>query len=333
MSFFLRKLFLFITIGLIPIAALLILYILSDPFKVLYNYSGFSNYRVTPNTEYISYETFKYHNPSEHYNSFIFGSSRTKAFKTASWKKYLYSSARPFIFNASAESLNGIYQKINFLDRNHYPINNALIILCPDYLFYDAEHKEGYLFIKNPALNGESKLKYQFQFFKAFLNPVFLSSYIPYLATKQYRPYMHGYIENRTVLIDSITNEIIFKEAEEELKENPDKYYADRKELFYERKGEKRDSVTYINQGNEAIFRKIRTILEKHHTNYKIVISPLYDEIKFNIKDQQILEKIFGIHLYDFSGKNEFSESRFNFYESSHYRPNVGDKILEIIYK
>jgi hypothetical protein len=333
MQQFLRKLLQFTAIGMTPVMMLFVLYLITDPFKTLRTYSGFSNYRVTPNTEYISFETFRYHNPEEHYNSFVFGSSRTKAFKTASWKKYLDSTAKPFIFNASAESLNGIYQKINFLNRNHYPIRNALIILCPDYLFYDAEHKEGYLFIKNPALNGESKLKYQFQFFKAFLNPVFLSSYIPYLITKQYRPYMHGYIENRTVLIDSITNEIVFKEAEDELKSKPQKYYAERKELFYERNGETRDSVSHINKENEAILLEIRTILEQNHTNYKVVISPLYDEIKFNIKDQQMLEEIFGVHLYDFSGKNAFSESKFNFYESSHYRPDVGDKILEEIYK
>lgn len=333
MQQFLKKLLQFSIIGMIPVVVLLVLYLALDPFKTLRTYPGFSNYRVTPNTEYISFETFKYHNPTEHYNSFIFGSSRTKAFKVASWKKYLDPTAKPFIFNASAESLNGLYQKISFLDRNHYPIKNALVILCPDYLFYDAEHKEGYLFIKNPALNGESKFAYQFQFFKAFLNPVFLSSYIPFLITKQYKPYMHGYIENRTVLIDSITNEIVFKEVEDELKEHPDKYYADRKDLFYQRTGETRDSLSYINKANEAILWDIRAILEKNHTNYKVIISPLYDEIKFNPKDQKILENIFGTNLYDFSGENEFSESRFNFYESSHYRPNVGDKILEEIYK
>jgi len=330
---FLKKLLQFTVIGMIPVIVLFVLYLLLDPFKVLRTYSGFSNYRVTPNTEYISFSTFEYHNPTEHYNAFIFGSSRTKAFKTASWKKYLDSTARPFIFNASGESLNGIYQKISFLDRNHYPIKNALIILCKDYLFYDAEHKEGYLFIKNPALNGANKAAYQFQFFKAFLNPAFLSSYVPYLVTKQYRPYMHGYIENRTVLIDSITNEIVFKEVEDELKTDPGKYYSDRKKLFYERSGETRDTVSYIDATNKATFLKIRAILEKNNTNYKVVISPLYDEVKFNLKDQQILEDIFGSHLYDFSGKNEFSGSKFNFYESSHYRPNVGDKILEAIYE
>lgn len=315
-----------------PVVALLALYIKLDPFKTLYSYSGFSDYRVTPNTEYISYETFRHHNPTQHYNSFIFGSSRTKAFKTASWKKYLDSTAKPFIFNASAESLNGIYQKISFLDNHHYPIKNALILLCRDYLFYDAEHKEGYLFIKNPALNGSNKPAYQFQFFKAFLNPTFMSSYIPYLVTGQYKPYMHGYIENRTVLIDSMTNEILFKEVEQELKENPEKYYAERKDLFYKRKGETTDTVSYIDANNEATLLKIKAILEKNKTNYKVIISPLYEEIKFSTRDEQMLERIFGSHLYDFSGKNNLSESRFNFYESSHYRPNVGDSILKKIY-
>jgi hypothetical protein len=47
----------------------------------------------------------------------------------------------------------------------------------------------------------------------------------------------------------------------------------------------------------------------------------------------QILKGLFGENLYDFSGKNAFTEDKYNFYESSHYRKKVGDGIMAIIYK
>ncbi|MDP4115874.1 MAG: hypothetical protein Q8903_07050 [Bacteroidota bacterium] len=77
----------------------------------------------------------------------------------------------------------------------------------------------------------------------------------------------------------------------------------------------------------------VKRILIKNKSNYRVVISPLYDQIKFSDKDMNILMSVFGDKLFDFSGKNKFTESMTNYYEASHYRPIVGDSILSIIYK
>lgn len=332
MQHFLKKLLKFSVAGIISAGLLFVLYVYTDPFKTLYSYSNCSNYYVTPNRENISYNNFICHNPQNQYNAFIFGSSRTKAFRTESWKKYLPADAKPYLFDASAESLNGICQKLQFLDEHHYPLQHVLIILCEDVLFYDAELKDGYLFIKNPALAGTSKFKYQWEFFKAFVNPSFLSSYVPFLIQRTYKPYMSRYIEDRHIYIDTITNEMSIAEEEYELLHTPKSYYEKRKHMFYQRIGEQTDTISYLTGERAKILQKIHALLKKNHTDYKVVISPLYNQRKFSTEDQCILRQTFGKNLYDYSGKNQFTSSIYNFYETSHYLPKVGDQLLREIY-
>jgi hypothetical protein len=66
---------------------------------------------------------------------------------------------------------------------------------------------------------------------------------------------------------------------------------------------------------------------------FTIVISPLNDQIRLNASDLATLQTIFGQNrVYDFSGKNAWSENCGNYYESSYYRPLIGDSILTILY-
>jgi len=287
---------------------------------------------VIPNRDVISTETFiKKHN-KYHYNSFIFGSSRTLAYTPEAWRKHLSPDASPFIFDASGESVYGIYIKLKYLDSLHIDIRNVLIVLCHDVSFSYSKNPEGHLFIKDPNLSGESALVFQSVFFKSYLEPKFLYPFYSYLITGKYQPYMKGFIENRKILYDTVTNKVRILDQESEINNNPAKYYLDRKDVFYERKDETIDRTLRINEEYQVFLKKIKNLLDKNKTQYKIVLSPLYDQIKFNNKDLSFLKNLFGPHLYDFSGKNTFTASKYNYFESSHYRPIVGDSILNIIY-
>ena len=82
---FLKNILYFSLTGIIPMLILLISgYLFYDPFKVLRHYDDYSFYYITPNRDYISTEIFINNNKNYHYNSFVFGSSRTSAFKMAS---------------------------------------------------------------------------------------------------------------------------------------------------------------------------------------------------------------------------------------------------------
>jgi hypothetical protein len=45
------------------------------------------------------------------------------------------------------------------------------------------------------------------------------------------------------------------------------------------------------------------------------------------------LQKVFGNNnVFDYSGVNDYTNSIYNYYEASHYRPVVGRQILEAVY-
>ena len=333
MKQFIKNTTTFFLLALIPLVLLTVGYLYYDPFQVLRSYRDYSNQYVISNRDYISTETFINNNDKQNYNSFIFGSSRTLGFKPSSWVKYLPKGAQPFSFDASGESIYGIYKKIKFLDSLHIKPENALIILCRDDAFAHDGNHEGHIFIKDPKTSGESALRFQLKFYKAYFNIKFLFCFYAYTFTRHYHPYMNGFIEKRKVAYDTITNGIILTDLNKELMQNTDRYYTTRADIFYERTGERKDSISRISKKHLYMLTEVKRILEKNKTNYKVVLSPLYEQIKFNDADLSLLKTLFGNRLYDFSGKNSFTDVKSNYYETNHFRPNVGDSIFQIIYK
>lgn len=333
MNKFLQETLRFSIIGVISFILILGCYIYDDTFKTLKPHENYSYPYVVPNRDFISTEMFIKNYKHYNYNSFIFGSSRTTAFKPISWSKHLKKNAKPFMFDASNESIYGIYTKLKYLDSINMSIDNVLIIMCRDVTFARATNSTEHLYIKHPIITGESTLDFQVSSFKAFLNPRFLACLLIYKTTGKFKSYMTGYIENRKITYDAVTNEMNIVEREQEITESPKEYYASRPNLFYQRDNEKIDPIIRIQKEHLFMLKEIKRILDKNKTNYKVVLSPLYEQIKFNPADLLTLKTLFNKNLYDFSGKNRFSEPKTNFYEISHYRPSVGDSIMKLLYK
>lgn len=334
MESFLKKLFVFLFIGSFPIWFLLIGYLVFDPFKVLRTYDDFSYPDVLPNRDYISTEMFLNNYKKYKYNSFVFGSSRTLAFKPESWIRNLPEGSNPYVFDASGESIYGINRKIKLIDQLGVKIDNALIILCSDVSFQRSANHQGHLYIKHPKVSGEYSYEFHKAFLEAYSNPTFLLSFYDYKLTGEFKPYMLDYLENRKITYDTLNNKMTIQDQNDELALNKEAYYEKRGAIFYHRPENLYiDTLIQINSAHKKLLFEIKEILVKHKTDYKVLISPLYDQIKFNAEDQIILASYFGERLYDFSGKNEITEEQTNYYETSHYRPIVGDSILKYIYR
>jgi len=130
-------------------------------------------------------------------------------------------------------------------------------------------------------------------------------------------------------------NELHKDGAEELLKSNPDDYYVLLEDnILYERSGIEQTAKSVIADGQKHVLIDLRDLLLSHKTDYRIVISPLYDQIKLNPDDLQFLNETFGEEkVYDFSGVNEYTNNVSNYYEYSHYRPQLCRQILKIIYQ
>ena len=321
----------FIYFCVIPLFFFIFVYIYIDPFKVIHIYKDYSYSYIAPNRDVVSTCMFKNNFRKYKYNSFVFGSSRTLAFRPKTWQSYLDKGDNIFMFDASAESITGIYMKIKYLDSLNVHLKNVLIVICRDCSF--TVNRDAHLFIKHPDISNKGYLFFHFVFFKAFLDPNFLYSLFSYKIFGCYKPFMSGYIENRKIKYDTLTNELRIIDVEKELEEDMTAYYKKNEHLFYLRSGECTDSVRRINWSYFKTLVEIKKLLSKNNTKYKIVLSPLYDQVNFKTEDLFLLRRVCAGSLYDFTGENMLTSDKFNYYESSHYRSKVGDSILKYIYK
>lgn len=338
MRIFLKKFAKFLLGIAIPLFLLFISYIYYDPFKVVNHYDSYytSNTQnlITLNRDYVSVETFLNNNPNYHYDSFIFGNSRSRFFEMNTWSSYI-NSDRCFHFDASGESLYGIYKKFEFLEERQTKINNALILF--DYsTLKETKNSKGHLFIKHWRLSNQSRIDFHLEFFKAYCSYRFLPAYLDFRLSGKIKDYMiKGHLLGEPEVDYNLKfNEVSFLAFEKLIKFKPTDYYNnDKMKLFYKRNSIQKFSPKVINEEQVVMLKSIKRILDKHHANFKIIINPLYDQLKIDTTDLKTLKQIFGINnVFDFSGINSITVDYKNYYEESHYRPQVSAEILKVIY-
>ena len=345
---FFKSIFRFLIPGILLLFLLVLGYFILDPFKVIYTYKDYSkNNYVACNRDYISTETYLTKRNKYHYNSFVFGSSRTLCYSPEKWKSFLGNDAKPFVFDATMESIYGIWKKVKFLDSLDTDMKNVLFIFCRDYTFNNATNPENHLLVKHPILSGESKIDFHLSFLKAYFDFNFLASFYTYQVTRNQMSFMNEYINEKKISFNPITNHLQLDEDEHLLKINPALYYKKNKHKFFFVKDENGMLIDEIIipteqtiEDNQQIrvkelkmLKDIHYILKKRNSNYEIILHPLLDKKKFSSKDMTILNQLFKGHVHDFTGKNNYTMSYKNYYDWSHFRPFIGDSILSIIFK
>ena len=256
------------------------------------------------------------------YNSFIIGSSRSDFYYIDSWKKHLDSSSVCFHFNQSGDNLYGMLQRVNYLYNRFDHIDNLLIIIDHE-LLADTTPNKGPLFVAPYQVTPERDfLSFHWEFIRTFFSFNFQMEYWSRSNT------INGYYI-------PTYNELHKPIAEEEIAKDPSHYYSS---LPKDYSLYPRDSIPII--GDQVILEKQKTLLyslckliNNGGTSYKVIVSPLYDQIKLSPKDSLYLSSLFYDDcFFDFSGINEFTEDTLNYYENSHYRPSLCERLLDIVY-
>ena len=330
-----RKLFLKILLFVSPILLLPIIFTAIDVFKFFGDYDNYYDKSfVSLNREHVCFNTYRNNIDEKHYNSFIFGSSRSQSFKTKEWKKFLEQSAVPFHFDASGEGLHGISDKIKYIDNTGNNISNALVIIDRTIL-NQVTSRSGHLFIPNPEISGDSKIDYYTTIFKAEMNPKFAAAYIDYSLFKTYRNYMGKFIikDKYKNTHDSISCDIWYGK-DQEIKDDSIGYYRSlaNNNILFKRPVSKKLNLRVTPLELEQLL-EIRKIFLKHKTKYKIVVAPVYDQIVLETDQLVTLQEIFGPeNIFNYSGVNKYTESKGNYYEASHFKPTVSNDIMKEIY-
>ncbi len=302
----------------IPFLLILGSYAITDPFNTLYPFS--LKKPSSPNREYQTFELFKRNYQRERYNSFIFGSSRCSAINSYHWKSYLPDSSRQFLFQSWVETLTGITQKINYLDKKKCEIKNVLILFDIPGSFSPKQELTETISIKHYELSNKPKLYYHTNQFLSYMKPsVIYNSIKSYINFKEEIP-----------SYDTISNDWNANNKFIKTQPLPDSTLNKEKFILFSEKV----SVPLITQQFEKQLRFIKQILIKNKTNYKIIITPAYQKVKINNKDLFILQKIFDKkNIYDYTGNNEISTDKYNFFDINHFDSNIGWKIIDDIYK
>lgn len=320
-----------------PLIVMLLVYLILDPFKIVQQHDSFyepyGSAEVGVNKDYMSTSNFDRNYEKYSYDSFIFGNSRSIFYDAAEWAKYLPASSSPYHFDASGETLYGIYKKIQYIDGKGLELNNVLLVLDHTTLMQDKARTE-HLFAISPQLENYSNfLEFHTAGFRAFYSKNFLRAYIEYNITGEVKPYMTegALLMNSPMKYDSKTNEVRFLNEEEI--DGGSYYTPEQMAVFYERNKVEETSPATIGKTQKEMLEEIAAIFKKHNTNCKVIINPLYDQKRFSPEDLNYLKRKFGKdQVFDFSGKNDITEDYRNYYEESHYRPKVGRLLLSRIY-
>ncbi|HTA81777.1 MAG TPA: hypothetical protein VK783_02505 [Bacteroidia bacterium] len=253
-------------------------------------------------------------------------------FLSREWGKYI-GDTNVFHFDASSEDITGIYSKLKYLDDIGDSLKNVLIITDPIvYMGNDNDWSFGYNHYYK--IDGTSALRFHFVFFRGFYTNFFFASYIDYCLFNTYRPYMKSTIPSDLAqyVYDSVTNDYILQKRIKIIAADSLKFYSNTR-IFRDREKLPHIHWACIDNNCMIMLEKMKHIFDNHRTNYKIVISPVYSQEQFNNQDLNKLKQLFGnTNVFDFSGKNEYTINKGNYYDNSHYKPYVAAQMLKKMY-
>ena len=332
MKKFLRSLLFFA----LPFLVVFIVFNSLDVFKVFWDYDDYyENNFVSLNREWVCTQVYKKHRTEENFDAFIFGSSRSQAYKVQDWGKVLPAAAKPFHFDATGEGIYGIHQKVMYIDELGDSLKYALLVLDRSSLT-KTKNRPKVLTITPPELSKESKLKFYYEFLKVGLNIRYIVSYIDYVTFGVHRAYMKSQIRKAEYPHSNnpINCNLNYGYDVHIANDSADYYKKRFKEgSFPERPRGVNEDRFKVTESEKQQLIEIKQYFDLHKTNYKLVISPMYDQIPLDKEQFALLTDIFGSeHVYNFSGKNKYTDPVHNFYDANHFRPHVAREILQIIY-
>ena len=299
---------------------------------ILYEYDDYNkNSYIHKNRDFVSTEMFLKNSKKYIYDSFIFGSSTALFIPPSIWHNYINTPNNIFSFDASGENIVGIWSKINYLNEHNHTIKYALVTIDPS--SFDQFINNVPIYMKHYEIYPSSKFYFHYEYFLNFLDLKFLVAVVHYKVSKHFFPYMDKVLRDESYYYDPITNEYFNVGITNEFKKDSLNYYEKRKDNFPYRTEKYTERNSKISSQHIQMLNDIRNIFSENSTDFRIIICPSYDQIAFNKKDLAIIQTIFKKeNVYDFSGINEITEKKSNFYDETHFKKYVGKELLDTVY-
>lgn len=331
-----KRFLLYCAIFVLPFVVVLLPYFITDPFKVLYHYDNYyetngKDYYINTNRSFVSTQMYIQNKDKYHYDSFIFGSSRSGYFMVEDWNRYLPDSASCFHFDGYGESLFNVHKKLKFIDGKS-PIRNAMFCVERE-LFAQDKQDYGHLWVLPPYLVGDNFGAFHMAFIRAYLNPKFLHVYWDLMITRKSKPYMFedGVFEKPLDGYKLASNER--NGHTRSIQKFSDAFCKSKSVVFPSQP----DSTTYgspvIKESQKEMLREIHDILVRNNSDYKIILNPMYDQLLFAPEDKEFLLDLFGDNVIDFSGKNHITDDYHYYSDPSHFNEYIASELMKIAYE
>ncbi len=324
---FLVKLLLFFT----PFVPLVVIYFVNDPFMKLHTYKRFDQSRMFLDEAYVGWRNILMNKDSLGFNSFIMGNSCTMAYNTREWEKHLDKGSVAVRFFDNAESLGGVYQKLESLDSIGIPIKNVLVVFDRKSLLspYPLDKTKN---LYSPEAAGISEMEFQLKSLQAFLYPSVLLPYLEYSITGKYKSSMKKVILEVPTIREPYTNNFI-NPREKEIQRKGELYWLENKSDFEPRQKSPKEETPIVKPKQIKVLRQIKQLCDKHHADFILIIGPDFLQKRLNKKDLSLIKKEIGNNnVWDFTGINEYTNDIHNYFEPGHYRPLLGKRLMDTIY-
>jgi hypothetical protein len=315
--------------SIVPLLFYVIVFIVYRKYDVYQDFGTYANYSWKYEFQSLGdLSTKKLINSKKDYNTFIFGSSRTTSLYACYVQDRLKNS-KAFHYGNWNESIGGILEKIKLLDSLHYKLSNVVIYIDTDYTFDGDGSCKSY---DHYLLTHTPRPTYLMNHFSSFLsNKENYNILLGGAPPKDRFPNRHS---------DPVTNDPYHKCSDSTIHSYGFDPFTRRDSLkidslknvgfLYARSKQQEFLGKQISAAESAIIDKIINILDKHKAKLYVIVTPLYDQMKFHPDDTSILKSKFGKDLYDFSGINSFTSNEFNYKpDRKHFREVVSKQIID----
>lgn len=320
-------------VAALPVILFIGTYAVLDPFKVIHRYDApmhSDSIEMGLNQGFSSIKCLDRNlAQGHHYDSFILGSSISKAFKAEYWQPYLPAGASIFHLDASGETLAGITGMLRYLHSQGIKPRNALIIIEEEMLHRNPNNNN-LLYVRPYSSTPQvSWLQFQLPFFNAYKNiDVIMYSLCPsrWLQTLISKGIA---ARNECTYNDSI-NEHTHNSLDSIIAHNPSEFYTPRQLAFINHTVLPDAQRLGLDAEHEALIAEIAQLLKQDGTHYEVILVPRYKRPYFTPWDIATLHHHFGAeHVHDMSRHPISNNLRAYYDEGAHITSPYCKQLLD----